>query len=172
MFVRRLFFSVLLTVCCNMCFGVENDTLRFNDGTYAVLLRQRNYSYYDLIVDSITTERKTFTAMCDGCGKGIIGLTEGNLKLIKEQAVYEDIDYYSTISDWEENLPEEEPTALNIKQNGRRFYITCSKQSEERWDNVCDLPKDTPLIFRAYLFNLHCGKEIFQEVIIYQIETP
>ena len=93
------------------------------------------------------------------------------MKLIKEQTVYEDIDYYSTISDWEENLPEE-PTALDIKQNGRRFYITCSKQSEGKWDSVCDLPKDTPLIFRAYLFNVHCGKEIFQEVIIYQIETP
>ena len=171
MFVRRLFVFVLLTVCCNMCLGVEYDTLRFNDGTYAVLLHHRYPSYYDLIVDSITTERKTFTAMCDGCGKGIIDLTEGNLKLIKEQAVYEEVDYYSTISDWEENMPEE-PTALDIKQNGRRFYITCSKQSEGKWDNVCDLPKDTPLIFRAYLFNVHCGKEIYQEVIIYRIETP
>ena len=170
MFVRRLFVFVLLIVCCNICLGVEFDTLRFNDGSYAVLLRHRNYSYYDLIVDSITTERKTFTAMCDGCGKGIIGLTEGNLKLIKEQTVYEDIDYYSMISDWEENLPDE-PTALDIKQNDKEFYITCSKQSRGKWDSVCDLPKDTPLIFKAYLFNVHCGKEIFQEVIIYQIET-
>ena len=173
MFVRRLFVFVLLTVCCNMCFGIEYDTLRFNDGSYALLCRKWPPNYYGLSIDSISIERKTFTAICDGCGKGSIFFKEKDLILIKETSVYEDIHYYYIIQDWgEERMPAEEPTALNLRQNGRRFYITCSKQSEGKWDNVCNLPKDTPLIFRAYLFNLHCGKEIYQEVIIYQIETP
>lgn len=171
MLIRRLLSTVLLIICYNTCLSVEYDTIRFDDGSYALLCRKLSSNYYDLSIDSISIERKTFTAICDGCGKGSIFFKEKDLILIKETSVYEDIHYYYIIQDWEERMPEE-PTALNLRQNGRRFYITCSKQSEGKWDNVCDLPKDTPLIFRAYLFNLHCGKEIYQEVIIYQIETP
>lgn len=172
MFMRRILSTALFIICYNACLSVEYDTLRFDDGSYALLCRKWPPNYYDLSIDSISIERKTFTAIYDGCGKGSFFLKEKDLNLIKETSVYEDIHCYYIIQDGDERMPVEEPTALNLRQNGRRFYITCSKQSEGKWDNVCDLPKDTPLIFRAYLFNLHCGKEIYQEVIIYQIETP
>lgn len=169
MFMRRILSTALFIICYNACLSVEYDTLRFDDGSYALLCRKRPPNYYDLSIDSISIERKTFTAICDGCGKSSIFFKEKDLILIKETSVYEDIHYYYIIQDWEERMPAEEPTALNLRQNGQELYITCSKQAHEKL-NICKLPTDKPLTFHAYLFNVYCGKDNhYQEVIIYKV---
>jgi len=169
MFMRRILSTALFIICYNACLSVEYDTLRFDDGSYALLCRKWPPNYYDLSIDSISIERKTFTAICDGCGKSSIFFKEKDLILIKETSVYEDIHYYYIIQDWEERMPAEEPTALNLRQNGQELYITCSKQAHEIL-NICKLPTDKPLTFHAYLFNVYCGKDNhYQEVIIYKV---
>lgn len=169
MFMRRILSTALFIICYNACLSVEYDTIRFDDGSYALLCRKRPPNYYDLSIDSISIERKTFTAVYDGCGKSSFFFKEKDLNLIKGTSVYEDIHYYYIIQDWEERMPAE-PTALNLRQNGRELYITCSKQAHKNL-NICKLPKDKPLTFHAYLFDVYSGKDNhYQKVVIYKVE--
>ena len=170
MLIRRLLSTALLIICYNTCLSVEYDTIRFDDGSYALLCRKFSSNYYDLSIDSISIERKTFTAIYDGCGKSSFFLKEKDLNLIKETSVYEDIHYYYIIQDRDERMPVEEPTALILRQNGRELYITCSKQAHKNL-NICELPTDKPLTFHAYLFDVNSGKDNhYQKVIIYKVE--
>ncbi|OCG20163.1 hypothetical protein A9G11_09730 [Gilliamella sp. wkB108] len=149
-------FGILfLWSCSGGCEESKNNILLLSNGKKVIISTR---SDIPLKLDAVQIEPVSFYSMIhDYCGKGFFLFNDENLDLLDQDKKY--LFYTQYV---EKNI---EPTALNIIQNGNKYYFTILNNGDLVY-KACQLKAGTKILFDALLVKSYSDNEQFNSIAI------